>query len=251
MNRANVDEVRYNRLYPEQLARHLADAPILYVPLGSIEWHSHHMPYGVDSDKAMAILERVALQYGGVVTSAIDYGAMHGSWRDGTHPGLSDEVRDDFYTEVLQGFSEIGFKVFACVSGHWTSRQTGSMNKAIAHVSRNGNCAGFCVFDGADPYDGFDHDENLLMDHAGARETSIFMHLFPERVRLSALETVDRSDLPGEECHLTRSGIQGQDPFHRADAELGRRHVDTVVRLIGERAVGLLETLRARKRGGG
>lgn len=239
--------VRYATMLPDEFAKRLSETPILYVPLGSLEWHSYHMPFGVDSDKAEAILVRVAQRYGGIVAPPIPYGAMHGMWRTGTHPGLSDGVRDAFYAEVLQGFVEVGFKVFACISGHWTSRQTGSMNRALEKVCADEQHAGFCLFDGADPYDGFPHDPDLLMDHAGARETSIFMYLFPERVRLERLAAIDRSDLPGDECHLTVSGIQGRDPSSAASAELGRRHVEKVVDLIGARATALLQQVTARE----
>lgn len=238
-------EVRYNAILAAEFEHRLDTAPILYVPLGSLEWHSYHMPFGVDSDKAEAILIRVARKYGGIVAPAIPFGAMHGSWRTGTHPGLSDELRDAFYLEVLQGFAEVGFRVFACISGHWTSRQTRSMNRAIEHVCAGRGRAGFCLFDGSDPYDGFPADDDLAMDHAGELETSIYMHLFPERVRLDRLKAVDRTDLPGEECHLTTSGIQGNDPYVSADPEQGRRHVEKITDLIGRRAIALLEQVRA------
>lgn len=240
------DSVCYNTLLPAEFVRRLSETPILYVPLGSIEWHSYHMPFGVDTDKAEAILIRVAQRFGGVVAPPIPFGAMHGVWRTGTHPGLSDGVRDAFYAEVLHGFAEIGFKVFACISGHWTSRQTGSMNRALKKVCSGGGRAGFCLFDGSDLHDGFAEEEQLLMDHAGALETSIFMHLFPDRVRLDRLVDVDRDDLPGEECHLTKSGIQGRDPLTDSDPELGRKHVERVVHLIGCRATELLKQLKER-----
>lgn len=240
-------EVRLAKMLPAEFHKRMEAAPILYVPLGSIEWHSYHMPFGVDSDKAEEILAITAARFGGIVAPAIPYGAMHGMWRDGTHPGLSDRVRREFYTEVLAGYAEIGFKVFACISGHWTSHQTGAMNAAIEQVCAGSDRAGFALFDGADPHDGFDEDPDLGMDHAGKLETSIYMHLFPERVALDRLEGVDRTDLPGEECHLTKSGIQGLDPFYHADPQIGRRHVEKVVGLIGAKAQALLAGLNQKE----
>lgn len=241
----NADEavVTYADLLPAEFERRLADCPVAYVPFGSLEWHSYHMPFGVDTYKAQAIVERVARRYGGIVVPGVPWGSMHGSWRTGTHPGLSQAVRDAFYAEVFGGLVEVGFKVIVGVSGHWTSKQTASIRHALEVISRDGRATGFATFDGADPYDGFDPDPSLGMDHAGKWETSIFMHLFPDLVRLERLQDADLTDLPGEECHLTRSGIQGDDPLAHADAERGRRHVERVVDLIGQRALALLASL--------
>jgi len=232
--------VTYADLLPHEFRARLEACPIAYVPFGSLEWHSYHMPFGVDTYKAQAILERVAREYGGIVVPGIPWGSMHGCWRDGTHPGLSQAVRDAFYAEVFAGLVEVGFKVIAGVSGHWTSKQTASIRYALETISRDGRATGFATFDGADPYDGFGPDPELGMDHAGKWETSIFMYLFRDLVRLERLADVDLNDLPGEECHLTRSGIQGENPLIHADAERGKRHVERVVTLIGEKALAML-----------
>lgn len=238
------ETVKYADLLPREFEARLAACPVAYVPFGSLEWHSHHMPFGVDTYKAEAILERVARRYGGIVVPGIPWGAMHGCWRAGTHPGLSQGVRDAFYAEVLQGLVDVGFQVLVGVSGHWTSKQTASVRHALEVISRDGKATGFVTFDGADPYDGFDDDPELRMDHAGRYETSIFWYLFPEQVRLDRLQGIDLGDLPGEECHLTRSGIQGASPWLYASRAAGQRHVEKVVPLIGEMAMRLLASLR-------
>jgi creatinine amidohydrolase len=240
---APTETVFWNDLHPAEFGRRLAEAPIAYLPLGSLEWHSHHMPYGVDTYKAEAVAALAAQRYGGIVVPGSPWGAMHGSWRTGTHPGLSQPVLEAFYTEVLEGMVEVGFRVIVAISGHWTSRQTGPVRTALECVARAGEVTGFVTFDGADPYDGFPADPDLEMDHAGVYETSIFAHLRPELVRLERLDGVNMSDLPGEECHLTASGIQGADPSRATDPERGRRHVERVVTLIGERARELLATV--------
>jgi creatinine amidohydrolase len=240
----DLETVCWADLYPDEFERRLRDCPIAYIPFGSLEWHSHHMPYGVDTYKAQAIVERVARRYGGIVVPGIPWGSMHGSWRAGTHPGLSKETRDAFYADVFRGLVEVGFKVLVGVSGHWTSKQTGSVRVALEAV-RDSGVTGLATFDGSDPYDGFPPDPDLGMDHAGARETSIFMYLFPDRVKLERLRGIDLSDLPGEECHLTCSGIQGESPLHGASEELGRRHVEKLVPLIGEAALELLRSSAA------
>jgi len=231
-------------LFPAEFERRLATAPIAYLPVGSLEWHSHHLPYGVDTYKAEAVAERLALRCGGIVVPATPWGAMHGSWRLGTHPGLSRPILERFYTEVMDGLAEVGFRVIVAISGHWTSRQTQPLRVALDAVSRARAVTGLVTFDGADPYDGVDAHPDLGMDHAGAWETSIFAHLQPDLVRLERLLDVDLSDLPGEECHLTASGIQGYDPSGMTDPERGRRHVDRIVDVLADRTLDLLRDVK-------
>lgn len=234
------ETVTWADLFPAEFERRLAAAPVAYLPVGSLEWHSHHLPYGVDTYKAQAVAERLARRCGGIVVPGSPWGAMHGVWRRGTHPGLSQPVLERFYTEVLAGLAEVGFRVIVAISGHWTSRQTQPLRVALDHVAREHAVTGFVTFDGADPYDGVEPHPDLGMDHAGAWETSIFAHLHPDRVRLERLTGVDVSDLPGEECHLTVSGIQGDDPSACTDPERGRRHVDTIVDVLADRTLALL-----------
>ncbi|KAA5835070.1 creatininase family protein [Saccharopolyspora hirsuta] len=233
-------EVRYDRLLPAEFDARLATAPVAYVPVGSLEWHSAHLPYGVDTDKATAICERAAAAHGGIVLPGSPWGFMQGSWRGATHPGLRPETIFNLYADVLRGLSTVGFKAAIVVSGHWTTKQTIPISCALEQVRHETGLRGLVTFDGSDDDCGFDPELGLDMDHAGALETSVYGALFPENVHLDRLSALDLSDLPGEECHLTRSGIQGRNPQHATDFERGRWHVDEVVKLLGEAAARLL-----------
>lgn len=233
-------EVRYEHLLPAEFEARRAAVPVVYLPLGSIEWHSHHLPYGVDTQKASALCERAARSYGGIVAPATPWGAMHGNWRGATHPGLRPETLRAMARDIVEGFAIVGFKVMMVVSGHWTSRQTVPYRAAIDEVGDRLGIRGFVTFDGSDEYDGFDIEEGLGMDHAGALETSLYAALHPERVHLERLMETDRSDLPGVSCERTASGIHGADPVMGIDVEQGGRHADRVVELLGARALALL-----------
>ena len=59
--------VQYEEMFPHEFEAALAKFPVAYVPVGSLEWHGRHLPYGNDALKAHGILVRTAHKYGGVV----------------------------------------------------------------------------------------------------------------------------------------------------------------------------------------
>ena len=62
-----MTEVRYERLHPAELRAELERAPLAYVPVGTLEFHGEHLPFGVDSFEAHALCVRAAERSGGVV----------------------------------------------------------------------------------------------------------------------------------------------------------------------------------------
>ena len=47
-----VEEVRLERLRPEQIDHALGRRPAIYVPFGALEWHGYQNPVGLDALKA-------------------------------------------------------------------------------------------------------------------------------------------------------------------------------------------------------
>jgi creatinine amidohydrolase len=52
--------LRLETLFPVELERHLAVSPVLVLPYGTIEWHSHHLPVGLDGIVAQRMGEAMA-----------------------------------------------------------------------------------------------------------------------------------------------------------------------------------------------
>ena len=61
------DELLYAALTPRKLARRMADAPIAYLPLGTLEWHGEHLPLGSDGLQSQGFFKELAREAGGVV----------------------------------------------------------------------------------------------------------------------------------------------------------------------------------------
>lgn len=59
--------IRFELLRPDELIAERHRCPIIFLPIGPLEWHSLHLPYGTDPLNAEGIARRTAEQVGGVV----------------------------------------------------------------------------------------------------------------------------------------------------------------------------------------
>ena len=74
----------------------LPEAPLLVVPLGSVEQHGHHLPLGTDTSVACAAAEAAVASLDGVLLApALAYGAS------GEHEGFPGTI--SIGTEALTG----------------------------------------------------------------------------------------------------------------------------------------------------
>jgi creatinine amidohydrolase len=64
----NVQEkVLYEELTPSEFSARLTDCPVAYLPLGTLEWHSFHLPLGSDGIQSQEFFKRLATEAGGIV----------------------------------------------------------------------------------------------------------------------------------------------------------------------------------------
>ena len=59
--------VNYEELTPSEFRVRLADAPIAYLPLGTLEWHGEHLPLGSDGIQSTGFFSELARKVGGIV----------------------------------------------------------------------------------------------------------------------------------------------------------------------------------------
>ncbi|WP_425490750.1 creatininase family protein [Haloprofundus salilacus] len=52
--------VRYVDLHSTEFEERLESAPIAYLPLGTLEWHGNHLPYGTDGLISGGFFDRLA-----------------------------------------------------------------------------------------------------------------------------------------------------------------------------------------------
>jgi len=63
----NSTSVLYEELTPKDFRIRIAEAPIAYLPLGTIEWHGEHLPLGADGLQSKKFMEILAGEVGGIV----------------------------------------------------------------------------------------------------------------------------------------------------------------------------------------
>ena len=69
-----MEEVRFDRMVPSQIVARRKDCNLAYLPVGSLEWHGPHMPFGTDYFTVAYVAEESAKRFGGVAFPPIYYG---------------------------------------------------------------------------------------------------------------------------------------------------------------------------------
>ncbi|WP_448626416.1 mycofactocin biosynthesis peptidyl-dipeptidase MftE [Geodermatophilus sp. URMC 64] len=172
------------------------EAPLLVVPLGSVEQHGHHLPLTTDTTVACAVAESAAGRMdGALLAPALAYGAS------GEHEGFPGTI--SLGTEALTGLL-VEYGRSAC---RWAGRvllvngHGGNLDALVAAGTvlraESRDVAWFpCGIPGGDA-------------HAGRTETSLMLHVEPEGVR--GHRAVAGETLPIERL-LHRLRIEGVRP---------------------------------------
>lgn len=114
--------VRLERLFPSDLERHLALSPVLVQTFGTVEWHSHHLPLGLDGIVALHMGERMAEAMNAVL-------APTSYWAVGGVPfpftlNLPLDQFEPLLLTALHQYATMGFKSIVLFTGHFGLDQT-------------------------------------------------------------------------------------------------------------------------------
>ncbi|MBI2193561.1 MAG: creatininase family protein [Planctomycetes bacterium] len=69
-----MEEVRFDRMVPSSIVTRRRLCNLAYLPVGTLEWHGPHMPFGTDFYTVSYLAEEAARRFGGIVFPAIYYG---------------------------------------------------------------------------------------------------------------------------------------------------------------------------------
>ena len=240
--------VNYEELTPTEFRARLADAPIAYLPLGTLEWHGENLPLGSDGIQSRGFFVELAHQVGGIVVpmlflgpdSSISltgdefYGMDLISFRDEKPeqlPGSAYWVSDDLFEHILSAtlkqLSRAGFRI---VVAHGHGPSTTIFQKHIVYWEQLYGLELFVCWR-QDESDGL----GIMTDHAAANETSLVMALRPDLVHMENISSAT-DDWP--------LGIMGDDPRIHASAENGRIAIDMQSERMRELLTEALERTR-------
>ena len=222
--------MHYSRLRPDELERRIAAVPVAFVPWGALEWHSAHLPVGLDGLVAEAIASRAATEVGGVVLppfylpiTALPH-RFSVSIRAVTVRAVLDELLDEL--------ARVGLRVVVVLSGHYAQgHELVLIEAAEAALERDG-----LLVLATPPLALLD---DAMLDHAGHWETSLLLAIAPDLVDMEPL----RRSLPATASSLAReTGILGQIPLDSATAADGQEAITRAVAAIKRVVDTLLAT---------
>lgn len=250
-------EIRLEWLRPDEISAERERCPVVYLPIGPLEWHGPHLPIGTDPLQAEHTAFELAERIGGVVHPTLFIGTererpsnilrdigFHGDeWIVGMDFPANNE-RSYYYVEdafalmvrfTLEQLISHGYRLIVLVNGHGATNQIQHLQRLAAELTQRGMARILYTFD-------LDSSVDDDAGHATITETSAIMALSPSRVELDALPPIHQPlsntefaivDAPTFSGHPTPERIvrPGADP-RRATPELGQRHFDLTVERI-------------------
>ena len=199
-------EVRAELMLPWQLRAAMAARPVIYLPLGTIEWHCEHLPVGLDALTAHGLCIGAARQDGGVVSPPLYYGTGGGH---GAYPWtIMMPSEREIAAQLIRTFERLedfGCQLAVLFSGHFADTQLAMIDHLAAEW--NAKRRPLTVFATAvNRIEGLD----IPPDHAGVFETTLLYALHPELVQLGRLPSL--ADAPLADSDVWEEGRH--DPKH-------------------------------------
>lgn len=217
----------YARLRPDELERAIAAKPVAFVPWGALEWHSAHLPVGLDGLVAESIAARVAERVGGVVLPPfyLPITALPHRFSLSIRASTVRAVLDDLLAELAR----VGFQVVVVLSGHYAQgHELVLIGAAEAALEQ-----GLPVL--ATPPLAMVDDS--MLDHAGHWETSLLLATHPELVDMRRLQRAVEAFPAG---HIADLGILGDVPLSTATAASGEIAIEQAISAIDQLVTMLL-----------
>jgi creatinine amidohydrolase len=271
--KVNERQVRFEMLRPSQLREELERCPLVFLPVGPLEYHGPHMPLGTDPLNAQFCAVEACRRLGkGVVMPTLYMGTERerppwmleslGFKRDDWVVGMDFPTalwKSHYYQEHLFGLVvastvEVliaqGYKVVVIVNGHGAWNQLETLDRIAKHYSHETDAT--VVWKLAFT---LDLSEKNLAGHADLFETSLLLNY--EREEFLGEKVVDLASLPprsvpihytdfsivdgaGFSDHPSPGRVVQSDP-RDATAEKGRKIFDETVAMYVDVAAKALE----------
>lgn len=197
---------------------------VMFLPLGSIEQHGPHMPIDTDSVIASSICSVVADRVGGLVGPKFNYGCRSLPISGGGElfPGtisLSGETFTCVVADLISTYVDHGHSRIVLVNGHYENTMFAieGAKRAVKSLpqARVLLIDWWTILDAQTLSELFDGNfPGWEAEHAGVIETSMLMHIAPERVfndrienRIGSIPPPMFTVLPEREGLVDPSGV--------------------------------------------
>jgi creatinine amidohydrolase len=184
---------------PRNVAKIIAEKPLILVPIGTVEWHADHLPLGVDSLLSVDICDNISAQTRCIVAPLLACGICRDLQPERGYFGTIDTIQDktlsNLVGNLLLGYAKMGFTKAVILSGHFEMEHYTAICEGIKQVPSIQSvfltALDFLKYKGQElgdvtltwPYVG---------DHAGEWETSMMLYSYPDLVHMEdAPETIE------------------------------------------------------------
>ncbi|RMH15181.1 MAG: hypothetical protein D6696_21410 [Acidobacteria bacterium] len=234
-------EVRWERMFPDQLEAAFDAVPAVYLTYGLCEPHGPHAALGLDALKAHALAVRAARRHGGIVAPP-DFWHVHeiggyAIWAEReigeARPWLTAEPPWLHFKRIcyhLRAMEVLGFRAAILLSGHYGPNYL-DLRTLVELIQGELRLRLYGLPDFEANRPGFPGD-GADGDHAGKVETSLLMALEPA--------CVDLGRLPATAAASAEERFAAGADAARSSAEAGRRMAAGIVAWLGEKQRQLL-----------
>lgn len=267
--------VQFELMRPGEFLEAKERLSVAYLPIGPLEWHGPHMPFGTDPLNAQAVARGTAERIGGVVFPTLYCGTEKARspkvlrWMGFEDDSLyvvgmdvpSNPVKSCYFPEEIFGailranleqLVKLEFRMIVIINGHGAAGQLETGNRlAKEFSSTTKSCVLFCR-----AMQRLNENDDQT-GHANISETSMQMYLNGASVDLTklpprrmALKTsqwglADGYLMTGERVNAEH--VVERDP-RDATAGLGRQYVENGIRRISEQVLEAYRLLQPEKK---
>ena len=206
-----MEPIYLAELKPLQLKKIASEKPLILIPIGTTEWHSNHLPLGVDSLLSQATCDDISARTGCVVAPLLSCGISRNLDPEKGFFGTVDTINSKTLTALLvdlgQGYAKMGFKKAVLFTGHGEADHWEAINSAISR-SKTIEMIMLSAFDFTkDKIQKLDDVEKtwpFALDHAAEWETSMMLYYYPELVDMSSAPETIELNMPGIPEYIRR-----------------------------------------------
>ncbi|MEZ4735300.1 MAG: creatininase family protein [Caldilineaceae bacterium] len=183
------EKIQWERMLPAEFRAAMSALPVVFLPLGTVEWHGEHNALGLDALKAHELCVRAAHRAGGGIVHPPLYGGMGGLDKPATVVMEGEHAWENYLLrpwleKLCSEFYRIGFKAAILLTGHYGHNQQIVVRETAARMAERLQIPILGL-----PEYWLAHDLGYGGDHAGIGETSLLWHLHPDLVAMARIRT--------------------------------------------------------------
>lgn len=157
---------------------------MVIIPMGSIEQHGPHLPLGADYLSALELSKKISAQTNVIIAPIlmVGYSEYHNGF-----PGtmsISNETAEQVYFECVESLIKHGFKKFLFLNEHGGNNLI--QENLIDRIAQKTSAIGLAISEGSKLTSSLETDSCDW--HAGKKETSTALCLFPDLVHMDKAE---------------------------------------------------------------